>query len=96
MKMGERQNTIVCIFDMRSRRITAYNIHEWIYAQLRLLGDDIRMIQIDVPRRRVDIKFVSAERMQSMLQGIQGQQEYEHDNGEISIVTVELASMGVR
>jgi hypothetical protein len=41
------------------------------------------------------IKFVSAERMQSILQDIQGQQEYEHDNGEIYVVTVELASMGV-
>jgi hypothetical protein len=54
------------------------------------------MIQIDDPRRRVYIKFVSAERLQSILQDIQGQQEYKHDNGEISIVTVELASMGAR
>jgi hypothetical protein len=54
------------------------------------------MIQIDGPRRRVYIKFVSTERMMSILQDIQGQQEYKHDNGEISIVTVELASMGVR
>jgi hypothetical protein len=81
---------------MQSPRITAYNIHEWIYTQLRLLEDDIRMIQIDGPRRRVYIKFVSAERMQSILLDIHGQQEYKHDDGEISIVTVELASMGVR
>jgi hypothetical protein len=94
--MGEQQNTIVCIFDMRSPRTTAFNIHEWIYAQLRLQEDDIRMIQIDGPRKRVYIKFVSAERMQSTLQNIQGQQEYKHDNGEISIVKVELAGMGVR
>jgi len=58
--------------------------------------DDIRMIEIDGPRRRVYIKFVSAERLQSILQNIQGQQEYKHDNGEISIVKVELAGMGVR
>jgi len=96
MEMGERQNTIVCIFDMRSPRTTAFNIHEWIYAQLRLQEDDIRMIQIDGPRKRVYIKFVSAERMHSTLQNIQGQQEYKHDNDEISIVKVELAGMGVR
>ena len=53
-------------------------------------------MQIDGPRRRVYIKFVSAERMQSILQNIQGQQEYNHDNGEIPIVKVELAGMGVR
>ena len=81
---------------MRNPRITAFNIHEWIHAQLRLQEDDIRMIQIDGPRRRVYIKFVSAERMQSILQNIQGQQEYKHENGEISIVRVELAGMGVR
>jgi len=58
--------------------------------------DDVRMIQIDGLRRRVYIKFVSAERMQSILQNVQGQKEYKHDIGEISIVKVELAGMGVR
>ena len=94
--MGERKNTIVCIFDMRSPGITAFNIHEWIYAQLRLQEDDIQMIQIDGPRRRLYIKFVSAEIMQSILQNTKGHQEYKHDNGEISIVKVELAGMGLR
>jgi hypothetical protein len=96
MEMGERQNTLVCIFDKGSPRITAFNIHEWILTQLRLQEDDIRMIQIDGPCRKVYIKFVSAEKMQSILQNIKGQQEYKHDNGEISIVKVELAGMGVR
>ena len=54
------------------------------------------MIQIDGPRRRVYVKFASTDRMQSILQNIQGQQKYKHDNGEISIVKVELAGMGVR
>jgi len=71
MEMGERQNMIACIFDMRSPRITAFNIHERIYAKLRLQEYDIGMIQIDGPRRRVHIKFASAERMQSTLQNIQ-------------------------
>jgi hypothetical protein len=96
MEMGERQNTIACIFDMRSPRITTYNIHEWIYAKLHLQEDENRMIQIDGPRRQVYIKFISAERLQSKLQDIQEQQEYKHENGEISIVTVELAGMRVR
>jgi len=81
---------------MRSPRVTVFNIHEWIYAQLRLQEDDIRMIQVDGPRRRVYIKYVSAKRMQSILQNIKRQQEYKHDKGEISIVKVELAGMGVR
>jgi hypothetical protein len=79
---------------MRSPRITAYNIHEWIYAKLRLKEDEIRMIQTDGPCRRAFIKFVYAERMQSRLQDIQGQ-EYKHDNDEISIAKAEVAGMGV-
>jgi len=54
------------------------------------------MIQIDGPHRQVYIKFISADKMQLILQNIQGQQEYKHENGEISIVKVELAGMGVR
>jgi len=34
--------------------------------------------------------------MPLILQNIQGHQEYKHDNGEISIVKVELAGMDVR
>ena len=47
------QNTIVCAFDQRNPRITAYNIHEWIHEKLRLEEDEISMIQIDGLRRRV-------------------------------------------
>jgi hypothetical protein len=47
--MGERQNTVVCVLDMRSPRISAFHIHEWIYTQLQLPEEDISMIQIDRP-----------------------------------------------
>jgi hypothetical protein len=39
--MAERQNTLVCIFDPRSPRISAYQIHEWIYETMGLLEDDV-------------------------------------------------------
>lgn len=94
--MSDRQNTIVCCFDPRSPRITAYHIHEWIHDNLHLAEDDVRMIQIDGPRRRVYIKFTSGERMQSVLQDCNGQLEFRHDNGELSQVTIELAGMGIK
>ena len=86
MEIVERQNTIFCIFDMCSPTITAFNIRESIHAQQRLQEEDIRMIQINGPRRQVYIKIVSAERINSIFQNIQGQKKYKHDNDEISIL----------
>ena len=94
--MSDRQNTIVCIFDPVSPRISAYQIHEWIYEQLRLPEQDVRMVQIDGPRRRVYLKFTDNERVHTVLRATNGQSEFRHDNGEISHVQIELAGMGKR
>jgi len=88
--MCEGQNTLVFIFDQRSPRIPAYQIHEWLYEQLRLQEDEIRMIQVDGPRRRVYIKFVTSEKMQTVLRSTAGQLEFQHETGEISIVRVDI------
>jgi hypothetical protein len=40
-KVSERHNTIVCIFDHGSPRITAFYIHEWVYDTLRLEEDSV-------------------------------------------------------
>ena len=61
--MSDRLATFVCIFDPRSPRISAYNIHEWIHDSLRLVEEDIQMIQVDGSRRRVFIKFYNEDRM---------------------------------
>jgi len=94
--MNDRQNTIVCIFDVRSPRITALQIHEWIYENLLLPEKDVRMIQIDGPGRRVFIKLNTSEQAQSILQTTKGQLKFRHDNGELSKVQLELAGMGIR
>ena len=49
--MNDRQNKIVCSFDPKSLRITAYEIHDWLHEKLHLHEDDIRVIQIDGPQR---------------------------------------------
>jgi hypothetical protein len=94
--MSERHNTIVCVFDPKSPRITAHNIHEWIFETLRLEKDDIRMIQIDGPKRHVYIKFQSTDKLQQIISKTNGQQEYKHESGEISKVQIEHAGMGIR
>jgi hypothetical protein len=63
---------------------------------MQLPENDKRMIQIDGPKRHVFIKFANTERMQHVLQEINGQMEFRHDNGELSMVKIEPAGMGVR
>lgn len=94
--MSDRLNTLACIFDPRSPRISAYNIHEWIHDNLRLAEADIRMLQVDGPKRTVYIKFTDEERLKEVLQVTDGTCEYKHDSGEISQVRVELAGMGTK
>jgi hypothetical protein len=93
--MNERTSTLVCIFDQRSPRISAYDIHEWINDNLKLDEPDIQTIQVDGPRRQVYIKFYSEEKMKGILRVTTGTSEYKHENGEISQVRIEIAGMGI-
>jgi len=92
--MGERQNKIVCVFDLKSTHISANEIHEWICAQMGL--NDTEMVQIDGPKRHLYMKFRHNNRVQDMLHMTEGQIEYRHTNGEISFVRTESAGMGMR
>ena len=94
--MGERRNTIVCAFDLKSPRILAYDIREWIYTQLKLEENEVTMVQIDGPKRHVYIMFRDNNRLLDVLHLTGGQVEYRHTNGEISIVRLETAGLGMR
>ena len=107
--MSERQNTVVCSFDPKSPRISAVDIHEWIFEQLRVPENVLTMVQIDVTRRQVYctdrhdaapsvlyIKFNDFQYLQDLLHSATGLSEYKHDNGEISQVKIEMAGMGTR
>jgi hypothetical protein len=82
--MTDRQNTVVRVFDTSSPRTSAHQIHEWIYESIKLPEADVRMIQINRPRRRVYIKFHTNDRACATLQATHGDVEFRHDNGEIS------------
>ena len=41
MNLCERKDTVVCLYDNESPRISAYDIHEWIHMKLRLEPDEI-------------------------------------------------------
>jgi len=94
--MAERQNTVVCSFDPSSPRITAYEIHEWIHAALRIQESTVSMIQIDGIKRQVFIKSVDKESVHALLRDTAGRAEYKYPNGEISIVNIDTAGMGTK
>ena len=94
--MTERQQTIVCAFDQRSPRVSAFDIHECVYGTLHLQEHEVVMIQIDGPCRHVYIKFRDPQRMQAILTAIQGQEDFRHENGEISKVRIETVGLGMR
>jgi hypothetical protein len=94
--MSDRQNTIVYRFEPRSPRISAFQIHEWIYENIKLEEEDISMIKIDCTRRHVFIKFTNTTHMIEVLSEKNGGIEFKHDNAEISQVTIELFGTGMR
>ena len=89
-------NILVCSFGPKSPRISALDIHEWIFEQLHVPENVVTMVQIDGTRRQVYIKFTDFEYLQDLLHSTTGQSEYKHDNREISQVKIEMAGMGTR
>jgi hypothetical protein len=94
--MGERQKTFVCAFDPQSPRISAYEIHEWIYDTLCLRESEVVIIQIDGPKRHVYIKLIDPSLMQDILTSTTRNAEYRHTNGVISKVRIEAMGLGLR
>jgi len=51
--MSDRQNILVFSFDIRSSRINAFQIHERLDETVHIKEDEVRVIQIDGPLRKV-------------------------------------------
>jgi hypothetical protein len=94
--MAERHNTVVCSFDLSSPRITAYDIHEWIFTELRIPEHKVQMIQTDGIKRNVHIKLVDSECVYALLREMEGQAEYKYPTGELSNVNIALAGLGTK
>jgi hypothetical protein len=94
--MTERQHKIVCAFYHHSPRVSAHDMHGWVYETLHLQASELLMIQTDGPLRYIYIKFRDPQRMQVLLTEIQGQGDFRYENGEISKVRIEAVGLCVR
>ena len=83
-------------FDPTSPRITAYDIHEWIQQVLRISEYTVSMIQIDGIKRQVFIKLIDDAYIHALLRETNGQAEYKHHNGVLSIVNIAIDGMGTK
>jgi hypothetical protein len=94
--MAERQNIVVCSFDLSIPKITAYDIHQWIFATMRIPEHKILMIQIDGIKRQVYIKLTDNDCALALLRETGRQAEYKYPTGELFIVNITMAGMGTK
>ena len=91
--MCERKNTLVCSFERDSPRISALDIHDWIFEKLAIPETEVRMIQIDGIKRQVFLKVNNAEVLEEIITRTQGTLTYEHKEGIISQVKIGIAGL---
>ncbi|KAK3908766.1 Transposon TX1 uncharacterized 149 kDa protein [Frankliniella fusca] len=74
--------------------ITSLGVHEFLKNEVRLEEADIVGIQVDIPLKKVWVKFVAEDLCFDVVQ--HGRYEFKHGNGEISIVRAQGAGRGSR
>jgi hypothetical protein len=85
-KMSERRKTVVCAFDPAGPRMTACDVHDWIFEVLQLPEDEVRMVQIDGTKRQAFIKLAEQQSVINLIHATVGQAECKHHIGEITQV----------
>ena len=67
-------------FEKQSPRVNAFQIHEWLAEKVRIHEDEVHVIQIDGPLRKVYVKFITTENMMRVFQPIQSDLPFHHAN----------------
>jgi hypothetical protein len=96
VNMTERRNTIVCAFESNAPRLSAFDVHEWISEMLTIPEEEVLVIQIDGPQRKVFIKLTDRAAVTKVSQQCADTVECKHATGEITRVKISEAGMGFR
>jgi hypothetical protein len=94
--MSGRKNTIVCSFDHRGLRLSAYEIHEWIGTAMALQEDEVLLVQVDSTKWQVYIRFREYTKMYDILQSSHGEATIRHSNGEIIKMRMGAGGLGIK
>ncbi len=89
-----RKTTVLFVWDAGAPPITSLGVHEFLKNEVRLEEADLVGIQVDIPLKKVWVKFVAEDLCFDVVQ--HGRYEYKHGNGEISIVRAQGAGLGSR
>jgi hypothetical protein len=84
--MTERKNTIVCTFDPTAPPLNAYEVHNWIYDELRLPNADVLAIQMGGFKLTVYIRLTDQQAVTKIIQDTSGRLKCKHATGEVSYV----------
>jgi hypothetical protein len=90
----ERKNTLVCTFTADGSKPSAYDIHEWIFDELRIPEQVLLTIQIDNIKRNVFLKMINENNVQEIIAKKGGTAQYKSPGGSITQVTLEHAGIG--
>jgi hypothetical protein len=87
--MTERENTIVCAFDLKSPCFSACGVHE----QMSLEEKKELMAQIGSPKQKGYVKFRDDSLLQDVIHYSRMEVEFGYNNTEISMVRIETAEL---
>lgn len=95
--MIERKQTLVISFTEQDiPRPEPYLLHEWIYEDLRLMEEQLEMIQLNGVTRQVFIKCTSTNIVEEILERTKGELSFTFSNGQRTKVKIEKAGPGIK
>lgn len=92
----ERENNIQCEFDRSVSRPTPFEIHEWLFNELKLTDNDILGLQLDSFLNSLFLKLPTMDMCDALVAFNNGERKFLHSNGTVSAVKLSNAGFGVR